>query len=102
MGMLQSHLSSANTETITATTTVNHATSTDVLVPSSVDSYEWLIDSGAPRHVCYCSELFHNMRRTYGIYVVLPTLFHVDVEYMSDIWLSKDFLLHMCCLEVFF
>lgn len=86
MGMLQSHMSSANTETITATTTLNH--STGISKPPSIEMHhEWLIDSEASCYVSYCSQLFHKMRRMSRISVVLPNMFHVNVEYMGDVWI---------------
>lgn len=98
MGLLQSHLAQANTEgvkTTNAETTHVAGSCFSSLSSSTADvAYSWVIDSGASSHICFDKSVFINLRPAQHVSVVLPTQSRFMVEYVGDIKLTDDLILH--------
>lgn len=96
MEMFNSHLQGAKSEPITVATAVSHATGICYLASSSVNSIGdcWIIDSGASRHICHIRDLSCNWHRIEPICVVLPTAYQICVEFVGDVRISTDLILH--------
>lgn len=95
MEMLSSHLQAANTEPIIVASSVAHVAGIYSTHSSPIMSKtdNWILDSSASRHICHKHGLFHNLRRVYGVSVILPTSFRVIVEFIGDIRLSDKLML---------
>lgn len=80
MEMLNSHLKTAATDSIVATSAVTHTIGICSLTssPLLLSSNTWIVSSGASRKISFCHQLFHNWRRVSGVTVLLPTTFRVS------------------------
>ncbi|KAA0035612.1 No apical meristem (NAM) protein [Cucumis melo var. makuwa] len=94
MTLLNNHLQAAITAPITLTTTITHTPSIFSLTSHNNQSHdEWIIVSGASRHVCHDKSLFRNWSHTNNMFVMLPNGHRISVDLIGDILINGSLLL---------
>lgn len=89
--MLQTHLSSSQNDNIAPTHVVGTCFST--LLIKRQNQSVWVLDSGTSTHVSYDCSLFINLLSVKNMSFMLPTKTSLIVQFMGDIYLTKDMLL---------
>jgi len=59
-----------------------------------INSYQWIIDSGATSHICCYKSLYDSYVPMNNSHVLLPNSFKVKVEGIGNIKLTQDIFLH--------
>ncbi|XP_012842529.1 PREDICTED: uncharacterized protein LOC105962751 [Erythranthe guttata] len=76
------------------TTTVSCVTGTCALTGTpSLSSHDWILDSGASKHICHDKPMFVNLRSVSNSRVLLPDSSVLIVSYVGDVRFSNDIFL---------
>ncbi|KAA0065480.1 Cysteine-rich RLK (receptor-like protein kinase) 8 [Cucumis melo var. makuwa] len=94
MTLLNNHLQAATTAPITTATAITHTSGIFALTSHNNQSHdEWIIDSGASRHICHDKSLFKNWSHTNNMFVMLPNGHRISVDLIGDIQINGSLTL---------